>query len=109
MDLTKDFEISDEYILRTGRYFQECFQIAQLAHYALNKEKNATKAKFEDLSLNYVHFLLTEEVEELSKEVNSPNLNIDRILEEMADCAACLVGMYANIMSKMKQPQVTDI
>lgn len=87
----------------SGRYVRGSMVLALLSNYALNKEKNICKPDFEDLFIEDIFKLFTSEVEELQREVNSDVKNYERMLDEMADCAALIVGMYVNIADSLKR------
>ncbi len=85
------------------RYHSHSFILAKLSFYALNKEKNACKPNFEDLFLEDIMTLLHSEIKELQEEVNKEKIDYRRMLEEIADNAAVLVGMTAHIMHKINK------
>lgn len=84
------------------RYSKEILKIACLGSYALNKEKNINKGDFETISLEKIYYLLSQELLELQAEVFKNPQNYERMLEEMADVIACIVGMYAKIMTLIR-------
>jgi len=85
------------------RYHSASFILSELSFYALNKEKNACKGDFEDLFLEDILSLLNSEVIELQYEINANKKDNRRILEEVADVAALLSGMVANIIDSIKK------
>lgn len=85
------------------RYHSHSFILAELSFYALNKEKNACKANFEDLFLADIQTLFLSEVKELTDEIDKDKKDYRRILDEIADNAAVLCGMVANIMDEIKK------
>ena len=85
------------------RYIHESFFIGALAEYALNKEKNKCKPQFEDLFLCDIMQIFLSEVKELEHEIIQDKGDPRRQLEEIADCAASLVGMVVNIRDKLSR------
>lgn len=79
------------------RYKNECFELTQLALMQLNNPKNACKARFETLDIRTLLKLIKDELDELELELEDLPLTVDRAREELADCAACLVGTLAYI------------
>ncbi len=88
------------------RYEKECKEIGELALKQLNLEKNKIKERFEDLSYSKIFSLLREEVSELRDELAEYQINKvsnkKRILEELGDCVAVLVGMYAAVQDELE-------
>lgn len=101
----KNISVNDYESLRKisygERYQIESIIIGILSSYALNKEKNACKPNFEDLFLADIQTLLLSEVKELTEEVDKDKKDYKRMLEEIADNAAVLAGMVANVMHEI--------
>jgi len=85
------------------RYHSASYTLAALSFYALNKEKNASKGNFEDIRLARILSLFLLESKELVDEVHRDPIDYRKTLEEIADCAALLTGMTANIMHKIRE------
>lgn len=89
------------------RYEEECIIIGELAKEALNKPKNVVKSRFEDMPMNEIIDKLREEINELIDELD-PNyweskvceykLDHYKIRSELADSAACLVGILVKVI-----------
>lgn len=92
------------------RYKNECKMLSYLAQKQLNLPKNRIKERFEDMHLFSILSKISEEIDELKKElietsVTGPNLKVSRIIKdsiniektfsELGDVAACLVGLTA--------------
>ena len=87
------------------RYERECIKLGEMANEALNLPKNVDKPKFETINIIKIYNLLEEEIEELKYEffhhgqINTQKdiheIDFKRAKEELADCAACLVGLLA--------------
>lgn len=90
---------SDE---RGDRYYFGSIFIGLLAEYALNKEKNKCKPDFEDLFPCDIMQILLSEIRELEHEVIQDKRDPRRILEEVADCAASIVGLIVNLRDSLK-------
>jgi len=86
-----------------SRYYKESNLIFILSNYALNKEKNACKGDFEDIRLQRILSLFLLESKELVDEVHRDPIDYRKTLEEIADCAALLSGMIANIMHEINK------
>lgn len=81
------------------RYAKESSFIGILANYALNKEKNKIKGKFEDINLEKLWSLMVDEFQELHSEIfNKENIEFERVLEEIADAAASLTGILVKVL-----------
>jgi len=85
------------------RYESESTIIGILADYALNKEKNKCKPHFEDLFLCDIMQIFLSEVRELEHEIIQERGDPRRQLEEIADCAASLVGLVVNIRDRLNR------
>ena len=80
------------------RYKLESIFIGYLSTYALNKSKNVKKPKFQDQELIEVYAKLNEEFIELQHELKQKKIDYHRVLDEIADVAACCAGLLAWIM-----------
>lgn len=80
------------------RYEFESSLIGILSRYALNKEKNIIKPKFEGLELIDIFTHLMSEVHEVKNELNQSKVDYEKVLDEIADCAALLTGLVAYII-----------
>lgn len=85
-----------------SRYESECVFTGLLAEYALNKEKNKCKPNFENLFTCDVFTILLSEIKELENEIIREKIDPRRAFEEIADCAAVLVGLVVNLRDKLK-------
>lgn len=94
------------------RYCHEATLLGHLARYALNKSKNASKEKFENMPILSIFDKLNEEVNELQQELITVNMELiwaekkdvstERVLSELADCAAVLTGLLAWVLENKK-------
>lgn len=91
------------------RYVTESHYLSALSTYALNKSKNYYKGDFEDVQLDTIFDLLKLEIDELHQElmVHKQKENYERIIDEIADCAAFLTGMLARL-SKESESESRD-
>ena len=80
------------------RYPYESLIVGFLSAYALNKEKNKNKPKFEGLELMEIFNHLVSEIHEVRFELNNEKIDYERVLNEIADCSALLAGLIAYIM-----------
>lgn len=80
------------------RYPDESLFVCFLAEYALNKEKNMLKPKFEGLELIDIFTHLVSEIYEVKHELNQEKINFKKVLDEIADCAGLLAGLIAYIL-----------
>ncbi len=80
------------------RYYYESLIVGLLANNALNKEKNRNKPNFEGLELIDIFTHLMSEVHEIKHELNQNNIDFNKLIDEIGDCAALLSGLIAYIM-----------
>jgi len=85
------------------RYEPETVILGCLAEYALNKEKNKCKPNFENLFSCDIFTIFESEVKELQHEIIQDKIDPRKAFEEIADCAAVLVGLLANLRDTIKR------
>jgi len=90
------------------RYETECYILGEYALNALNKPKNVNKPQFEDMELKDIIKGLHDEITEMMLEINpdylrsnilkqNHKINFDRTIDELADVAAYLVGLFVKL------------
>ena len=88
-----------DYCSKEIRYDIETNYLRFIVINQLNLPKNKQKGKFEVTNFEQLFCLLLEEVYELQKElVNKKELDSIRILEEIGDIGAFLVGILAKLL-----------
>lgn len=98
--------IIKDYSERTIRYDEYTSFLRFIILQQTNAHKNRHKGKFENYSYDQLICLILEEVYELKEELENPkSLNKIRILEEIGDIGAFLVGFIAKIMEKIPDAQ----
>jgi hypothetical protein len=80
------------------RYPYESLVVGFMAAYALNKDKNKKKPKFEEEELIGIASHLHAEIFELKFELDQKEIDFEKVLDEIADISALCAGLVAYIM-----------
>ena len=85
------------------RYLDECYTIGILAAAQLNSEKNKIKEPLENVSAIRNVLRCKEELNEVLEELNHDEVDLQRVLEEVGDAAAYLVGVIACVKKELNK------
>lgn len=94
--------IISDYSRKNPRYDDQTSLLRFIILQQLNLPKNMPKGKFEKYSWDQLFILLLEEVYELKEELDKPFHNHERILSEIGDIGAFLVGFVAKALESLK-------
>lgn len=92
-----------DYIHRKMRYDEETSLLRFIILQQLNLLKNSKKGNLESYTLDQLFVLLLQEVYELKEELDKgDNINYERVLSEIGDIGAFLVGFVTKVMDNIK-------
>ena len=85
------------------RYLDECHALGILAASQLNSEKNKVKEPLENESALGNLLKCKDELYEVMNELTQKEMNPQRVLEEVGDAAAYLVGVIACMKNELNK------
>ena len=85
------------------RYAEFCNVLGFLAFEQLNLKKNRTKGPLENIDIYSLLELCRGEIDEIEAEFLSPMIDPQRIIEEVGDAAAYLVGVLTSLEQLMEE------
>lgn len=92
-----------DYVHQKMRYDDETSFLRFIILQQLNLRKNQKKGRFEKNSWDQLFVLLLEEIYELKVELDNPDeINYERVLSEIGDIGAFLIGFVAKAIEESK-------
>lgn len=83
------------------RYYSACNLVSRVILQQLNLEKNKIKGDFTESYLEIINKIIGELLE-LFEELTKDSLNLNRVLEELGDVGAYLVGLFLLVLKEKK-------